>query len=175
MSQMPGSLQMSESRKRRETLTERDREMGKQRPAGAQAMDAVECSAKQQQRRVRKRVQRGGRSIRNTVVFGSFYLFLTGCPQSRSWNPRVFFPVNYQSQRPLNWVIGKALKFRTWKLWGLGNARDVTPHLGRLWICKTFAYKSTGSYEFLSALFFKKKLIFLYSGEGFKCRPFSYT
>jgi hypothetical protein len=50
MSQMPGSLQMSapmsESRKRRETLTERDREMGKQQPAGAQAKDAVQCSAK---------------------------------------------------------------------------------------------------------------------------------
>jgi hypothetical protein len=46
MSQMTGSLQMSESGKRRETLTERDREMGKQRPAGAQAMDAVQCSAK---------------------------------------------------------------------------------------------------------------------------------
>jgi hypothetical protein len=50
MSQMPGSLQMStpmsESRKRRETLTERDREMGKQRPDGAQAKDAVQCFAK---------------------------------------------------------------------------------------------------------------------------------
>jgi len=50
MSQMPGSLQMStpmsESRKRRETLTERDGEMGKQRPDGAQAKDAVQCSTK---------------------------------------------------------------------------------------------------------------------------------
>jgi hypothetical protein len=46
ISQMTGSLQMSESRKRRETLTERDREMGKHRPAGAQAKDAVQDSAK---------------------------------------------------------------------------------------------------------------------------------
>jgi hypothetical protein len=46
MSQMTGSLQMSESRKRRETLPEKDREMGKLRPAGAQAKDAVQDSAK---------------------------------------------------------------------------------------------------------------------------------
>jgi len=92
MSQMPGSLQMSESRKRRETLTERDREMGKQRPAGAQAMDAVECSAKQQQRRVRKRVQRGGRSIRNTVVFWLFLPLFNGLPAIEVLKPPCLLP-----------------------------------------------------------------------------------